>query len=264
MNRRVVLVVIAVVLALAGTGVVYAYVKHADNRALADTRASNVLIVQKQIPAGTPWSEVAKGLYTKQERLPTTAAPVDAISNVQAAIPSDEVSTTLIQPGQVLVRPMFAEETTVTGALPIPKGMIAVSVSLGSNTEVAGYVQPQSLVAIFTTFKVTGKAAKQAADRDGVGDGGLLMTKLLLTKVRVIATSAAAPSDVSPRSGSNSSSTSVLITLALSQQDAQKVILAQKIGELYLGLLSDTSNTDLNDKGITNIGQVAPAPIFVK
>src|SRR6266487_7094641 len=113
MNRRIVLVVLAVVLALAGTGVVYAYVKHADNRAIADVKSSQVLIVKSQIPAGTHWSDVAKGHYVKQETVPNTVAPSDAISSLDAAIAAGEVSSAVIQPGQLLLREMFGDQATV-------------------------------------------------------------------------------------------------------------------------------------------------------
>jgi pilus assembly protein CpaB len=264
MNRRVLLVVLAVVLALTGTGVVYAYVKHADKRALADTRAAHILVVQTQIPAGTTWSDVVKGGYLKQESVPHTSAPSDALADTTANVGKNEVATAVIQPGQVLERPMFGQQpAAVTGVLAIPKGMVAISVTLSSNADVAGYVQPQSQVAIFTTFKLSDAAAKKLTN-DSVGGTDLYTTKLLLTDVKVIATSAAAPTDSVPQKGSSSSNGTVLLTLAVSQQDAQRVILAQQVGQLYLGLLSGTSNTSTNDSGVINIGRIAPAPIFLK
>jgi pilus assembly protein CpaB len=265
MNRRVLLVVLAVVLALTGTSVVYIYVKHADKRALADTRAAHILVVQTQIPAGTAWSDVIKGGYLKRETVPETSAPSDALADTTADVGKNEVATAVIQPGQVVERPMFGQQpAAVTGVLAIPRGMIAISVSVAGNADVAGYVQPNSQVAIFTTFKLSSDAAKNLT-KDAVGGTDLMVTKLLLTKVTVIATSAAAPTDSVPRAGSSGSGGgSVLLTLALSQQDAQRLILAQQTGQLYLGLLSGTSNTSTNDGGVTNIGRVAPAPIFLK
>jgi pilus assembly protein CpaB len=262
MNRRVVLVVIAVVLAVTGTGAVYLYVKHADNRALAKIRAADVLIVQRQIPAGTAWIDVGKDGYVKHERVPVTATPSNAVTSIKTGIPGDEVASAVIQPGQVIVREMFSSQASVTGVLAIPKGMIALSVSLNSNADVAGYVQPQSEVAIFSTFKLDNTGTDKA--NNGVG-GDLYTTKLLLSKVRVIATSSAAPADAAPRSGNGSGTGgSVLVTLAVSQQDAQRLILAQQVGQLYLGLRTSDSQTSTDDRGVVNVGQIAPAPIFVK
>jgi len=260
MNRRVVLVVIAVVLALTGTVVVYAYVKHADNRALADTNTSHVLVVQTAIPAGTSWEDVAKGAYVKRETVPADAAPVDAVASVDdTTITESEVATAIIQPGQLLLRPMFSDQALVTGVLPIPKGMVAISVSMSRTAAVAGFVQPQSEVAIFVTFQLSGDNASNVAKQLGLGSGNLSATKLLLSDVRVIATSGAAPTDVRHTSGASG-----LMTLAVSQQDAERIILAQQVGQLYMGLLSKDSDVSTNDGGIANVGRVKPAPIFVK
>ena len=38
-----------------------------------------------------------------------------------------------------------------------------------------------------------------------------------------------------------------ILTLALSQEDAQKMIFSQSQGELYLGLLEDESETEVGD-----------------
>jgi len=55
----------------------------------------------------------------------------------------------------------------------------------------------------------------------------------------------------------------VLVTLALTQAEAERIILAQQVGQLYLGLLSNTSVTAA-DGGVTNVAAFKPAPIFVK
>ena len=51
MNRRIVLVAVAVVLALFGTLAVYSYTQNADQRAVAGSKAAQVLIAVKQVPA---------------------------------------------------------------------------------------------------------------------------------------------------------------------------------------------------------------------
>src|SRR5947209_2121679 len=53
MKRRVLIIVLAVALAAAGTGGVLAYVKNADARAIAGMKAVSVLVAQKAIPPGT-------------------------------------------------------------------------------------------------------------------------------------------------------------------------------------------------------------------
>lgn len=265
MKRRIGLIVLAVVLALVGTVAVYSYAHNADKRAVAATRSANVLYAKKQIPAGTSWDEAVKGDYFTQEKVPVDAAPSNALSNTADSIPGDEVATADIASGQIVVRPMFGAKTASTGILAIPKGKMAVSVTLPADADVAGFVQSGSQVAIYATFKRAGQGstARELPLTDNSTD--IYATKLLLPRVGVIATSQDAPSDLNgaKSSNNNNSTNNVLVTVALSQADAERMILAQQIGQLYLALLSDSSVTAAGG-GIDNAAIFKPTPIFAK
>lgn len=266
MNRRIGLIALAVALALVGAIAVFSYAHNADKRAIAKTRSATVLISQKQIPAGTSWGDVLKGGYVKEEREPVDSAPSNALSNLQAAVPLDEVASGTIAGGQIIVRPMFAQASSKTGVLALPAGKIAVSVTMPANADVAGFVQSGSKVAIFTTFKIA-KPSNATVQTDVGGGTDVYATKLLLNRIDVIATSQDAPSDVNggkSNNNNNNSTQNVLVTLALSQQDAERLILSQQIGQLYLGLLSDSSVTDTNNGGAINVVTFNPTPVFVK
>lgn len=262
MNRRISLIALAVVLAVGGTVAVYSYAHNADKRAVAATRSISVLYAQKQIPKGTSWHDAVAAGYFAQERVPEDAAPSTALASTQAAVPSDQVATADIASGQIVVRPMFGAKTSTTGILQIPAKDIAVSVKLPANADVAGFVQSGSQVAIYSTFQVS---KPSSATPNGVYGGGtdVYATKLLLPRVDVLATSQDAPSALNGDKSANNSTNNVLVTLALSQQDAEKLILAQQIGQLYLGLLSSSSVT-APDAGVYNVVTFKPAPIFVK
>ena len=270
MNRRIALVALAVLLALVGTFAVYKYASNADKRAVAATKATDVLVVQKEIGAGTTWANLVSGGYARQDKVPVSAAPANAITSLAAAIPPTEVATAAIAPGQILVREMFGQQTSVTGPLPIPTGKIAVAVAMPGDADVAGFVQYQSEVAVFATYKLAKEAQGNGTGTNlptgALGGTDLYTTKLLLPRVQVIATSVAATTDVTGKKstspGSNNNG-SVLVTLAVTQADAERLILSQQIGQLYLGLLSNDSSTAA-DTGVIAVGVFNPAPIFVK
>lgn len=261
MNRRVVLIAVAVVLALIGAGAVYNYGHHADQRAIARTRAAQVLITEKRVPAGTSWSDAIKNGYFKQEKLPVDSTPSDAVSSVDASISMGDVATADIASGQVVLRPMFGQQSAVTGALPIPKGKMAVTVSLAANSAVGGFIQYQSEVAIFATYKL--KNPKTGTANDTLGDQDLYTTKLLLPRVQVLSTSQQAPTTLNGKGAAASGNGNVLITLALAQNDAERLILSQQVGQLYLALLSNDSVT-AEDAGVLGAGIFSPTPIFLK
>src|SRR3954471_10692482 len=102
MNRRVLLIVLAVALALVGTGVIYAYVHNADKRAVDSTRAAQVLVAIHEVPAGTTWNDAVKGNYFKVQRVPVESAPTLALSSSDASVPLDEVAAASIASGQIV------------------------------------------------------------------------------------------------------------------------------------------------------------------
>lgn len=266
MKRRFALIAIAVVLALVGTIAVYSYAHRADQRALAKTRSTTVLYAARQIPAGTTWQDAVKGGYLTTEKVPVGSVPTHAIASPTASIPDGYVTTAAVPAGQIAVREMFSETQVTTGILNIPKGYQALSISIPVASDVAGFVQSGSEVAIYATSKVA--TANAPADIVGSSNGSgskpdVYVTKLLLPRATVIAASQEAPGKLDGASSNqNTSNSNVLVTLALTQSDAERLILAQQIGTLYLSLLTADSGTAV-DAGIWNaIVSKLPAPIF--
>jgi pilus assembly protein CpaB len=259
MNRRILMIAMAVVLALVGTGAVYAYAKNADHRALAGKKAVSVLIVHKRIPAGTTAQDVRSGSYTRVDHLPADAVPQDAVSAIETDWQA-QVATADIQPGQVVLRTMFGSSVPTTSGLAIPKQMIAVSVKLTADGDVAGYVQPGSEIAIFDTFILLNGQNVPSGSKTGSDKNDNWATKLLLPRVQVLAVSQAAPSGTKsglsdPNAGSNTAS--LLVTVAVSQADAERLIHIAQTGLPYAALLSDTS-VSAPSAGVDNQNRLGP------
>lgn len=232
--------VLAIVVALLGTVAIFAYVKNIDNRAIANAQPVQVLIAQRTIPAGTTGKQASQqgllGLLT----VPRKAAPPGVLSDIAPV--ASEVALSDIFPGEMLLQAKFGVQQ-VTGALPIPADKIAVAVQLGDPQRVAGFVQPGSEVAVFVTFQ-----SPQAAGKGPVGTNAQA-TRLLLARVPVIAvgpttlkTDAAAKAGTSGQQSAGSIPTAIL-TLAVDQMEAEKLVQAAQTAQLYFGLLSANSVT---------------------
>jgi pilus assembly protein CpaB len=101
-------------------------------------------------------------------------------------------------------------------------GTMAVSISLSDPNRVDGYIIPGSDVAVFLTTR-TG-------------------TRLLLPHATVIAVGSRT---LVPSSGQSASQADAsIVTFGVDQADAQKLMYAQSVGTLYLGLLSKDSKID--------------------
>jgi pilus assembly protein CpaB len=125
--------------------------------------------------------------------------------------------------------------------LAIPTDTLAVSVQLADPARVAGFVVPGSDIAVLATW-----------EEKPAGDGETIThTAVILPRVQVIAVG---PSTLERDGGTGAGAQQVptaILTLALAQKEAEKLVLAQKVGELYLGLVSENSAVAA-DGGITN------------
>ena len=261
MKRRMLLVGLAVVLALVGTVAVYSYARNADNRAVADSSPRTVLIAHSNIAVGTTWSEAVRAGALVQEDVPAKSAPSSALTSVSDPVGTGEVATSDIAAGQIVLRENFGAEAAKTGVLSIPKGMLAISVSLPSNAEVAGYVGVQSEVVIFLTYGIS--LPDNSPLKAETGGKNPNVTRVLVPRVTVLAVSQAPNSSVEGVKDASNSGTSVMLTLAVSQTDAERIIQGQSSGTLYLGLLGSSSATSA-DSGVTDMAKgFKAAPIFV-
>ena len=227
MNRRIALLIAALIIAGLGTGLVYAYVKSADDRAIQAQAPVSVLVAKVPIAAGTKVLDAANAGSFEVQELPAETVTPGALSSVDAL--AESVAIAPIFPGQQILSAMFgtsATASTVTG-LALPPGMIAVSVQFGDPQRVAGFVLPGSDVVVFLSG-----AIGEIPDT----------TRVLIPRARVVA---AGPTTVTPPADPTQANVELLpqalLTLAMNQQDATKIIFASTRGTLYLGLLNGAS-----------------------
>ena len=102
------------------------------------------------------------------------------------------------RPGQLVLREAFGPATSQTGVLAIPRGKIAITVTLDGAADVAGFVGPQSQVTIFVTAPLKQLAGSKKQPTTG---NELTVTRTVVTRAEVIATSQAQPKDVSRADG---------------------------------------------------------------
>lgn len=266
MKRRGLTIALAVLLAVLGTIGVLVYVNHANARALAGQRAVTVLVAKSLIPSGTSVVNAeAQGLLST-ERLPASSVPADALTKVTPDI-SALVTDSNVQPGQLLLRPVLVTTAQVTNGFAIPSGMVAVSILFCVPEAVAGNVHAGSQVAVFDTVvtggaNVTAQAACSGPHQWVAGDTA--NTKLIVPKVTVLAVGPASANGQgsSPQSSSttfggsssSSSQTSELITVAVSQHDAERVIQLTEDGLPYLALINASSGLSATTTGASAPG----------
>jgi pilus assembly protein CpaB len=253
MGRRTVLLVAAILVAALGTTLVFLYVNGINDRAIADQQPTRVLVAKSLIALGTKGSDAAAAGAFEQKTLPHDAVAPGAIDDVKPI--ADLVAKGPIYPGEQIILDKFGAPGS-TGALPIPDGKVAVSVQLSDPARVAGFVAPGSKVAVYVT--VTVKDVKSAdASLPPVEIGGQKLvpttqgktkdidfTGVLLPSAEVVAVGQTTVVPVKKTDASGNEQTEqipkTILTLALDQDQAQKLVYASQKGELYFALVGKT------------------------
>lgn len=244
MKRRVIAIVAAVVLAIAGSGLILLYVRGADSRAVADAQPVYVYVAEELVPAGTTLKDAQRTDLITRTKVAQGARPAGAIewigpdNNAQLAL-SD------VQPGEFLMTSRFGSTPVGEKAIEVPPGKIAMSVQLSDPARVGEFVTPGSNIAIYATHKI-----KLVGDDDTskqLNDLDLRGTTVLLPDVQVIAmgTDPLAAPQGSSRSSSDEdeadtrrqdSEVQFLVTVAVDPEDAPRLAHGVTEYTLYAGL----------------------------
>jgi pilus assembly protein CpaB len=228
MGRRTILLVVAALVAVIGSSMVFLYVKGADARARSGQEPVSVLKAVAQIEPGETLAAASSDGKIELREVPLEQALEGAMSTIGTS--GAEVALTTVYPNEQITAAKFGSPGQ-QDSLTLPAGKFAISVQLTDTGRVAGFVEPGSDVALFFNGPVGAHAA----------DG----TRVLLPKVQVVAvaqTTMTTSTTTAPSGGQTTESLPrTLFTLAVNQKDAERVLYASTHGELSFGLLNDKS-----------------------
>lgn len=249
MNRRIVAVLAALVLALAGGALIINYVRNADARAVAAQQPVKVYVAQKLVPAGTTLKDAERTELITETRVASDAKPSGALEDIN---PDNNALLALsdIQPGEFLMAARFGATPVGEKAIEVPSGMLAMSVQLSDPARVGQFVTPGSHIAIYATHGM--KLLGADADSKAINELDLKGTTVLLDDVQVIAmgnTPLAAPAKSAQNEGDGSNAEKdpgFLVTVAVTPD--QSIRLAHGINDytLYAGLRGPDVKVDSN------------------
>lgn len=265
MNRRTLGAIASVVLAALGTLVLVAFVRGAEDRAMAGEALVPVLVVQDRIPAGTPAGELADRIRT--ERVPAKVRASDAVDDV--ATLQSRVAAIDLLPGEQVTGARFVTPDAVhLGGVRAPQGMLEVTISLEPQRAVGGVIRPGGTVGVLASFEPFEISSEGPVRLEGLTvpkDGkspnstSLILHKVLVTRVQ---------SDTSfkPDSGDDGATAAapngnLLVTLALDAPSVERVVFAAEHGTVWLAAEprdAAEAGTQVQTRG--SIHQETPAP----
>lgn len=253
MARRSVLLTVALVIAALGTAMIVLYVQGIDARAAEGQELVEVLAASEVIDAGESVAAAqAAGKFEKVEvrRDDMVEGALSSISSIE-----DKVAIGTIFPQEQVISQKFGDPGSQE-SLVIPDDKLAISVELTDPARVAGFVNPGSKVAIFVS------ADPVLIKPDGSEQKLAPYTRLLLPEVQVIGVGTTSMTAKTTTTDEGEQTTEqvprTILTVAVDQEQAERVIYASRNGELSFALLSGESKV-VDNRGIT-AADIMPEP----
>jgi len=223
-NKSTIQLIGIVLLSVVTATSVFVYTSGIESRVRAQQDLIPTLIVGQAIPVGMSLSTAFSNGMIDVKEIPRQSLPVLAIQNINDTNGA-LVALHQLQPGQFVTSPNFGTKAANNSALEIPKGMLAMTVTVGEPEKVGAFLQPGSEIAIFGT-----------TDAKTSGGGQSKITKVLFPQITVLAIGSQI---VSTTGSAAPSSTSNLITVAVTPLQALKLVHAVRTVTLYFALRSD-------------------------
>jgi len=276
-NKKVVGIIAAAVMAVVGTIILVVFVRGAEDRALEGEELVTVLVTEQQIPAGTPAAQMADLVTT--ERIPAKVAPDGVVSDLVQV--QGLVNNVDFLAGETLLSGRFVEPENFNarrGAVEVPEGLLEVTVAMSQEQFIGGIPTPGDKVAVIVNgdrvdfIPQNTDPLAQTGDPADPNNQTLAATDLKVTKIilqQALVTNvqgnavpeavSAAPEDrVAPAAGS------VLVTLALNGPDTERLLYARNSQSLNANLHMALHNGDalVTSEGISVENIINPeAPV---
>lgn len=234
MRRRILAAVAAVVLLVAGAGVLVAYVNGADARALAGVRTVEVLVADAVIPEGTPAADLPALVRTVQvQARSAVAGRVEELSSL-----TGRVAAVDLQPGEQLLAARFVrpEQRQAPGTVAVPAGLQEISILLEPQRAAGGRLAAGDEVGVLISKK-------------DVKETHAVLHAVLVTQVQGAPASAAPDESTQTASAGTAPAptASLMVTLAVTAGQAEAVVWGVEHGAVWLSLEPDGADTGGTD-----------------
>ena len=224
---RALVVVLALILATVATAGVFLYAQGLEKSANEGGAMVSVVVSEVDIPPRTDLNTLIKDDLFKVIQVNEAAYVDGAITSVDQL--ADKNNAVAILAGEQIPQARITGNVQ-GGALSIPEGMEALTVSLDAPRGVAGLINTGDKVTIYSTFK-------EVARKDGTTE---TVTVVLVPTVELLAVHRPLASSTfggdSEAQGEQIPG-SLAVTVALSPEDAQRFVFSMETGSTWFGLL---------------------------
>lgn len=234
MKKQVIAIAVAAVLALLAVVALVIYAGNADDRAMEGTETVEVLQATEDISVKTPVDELAEKVelvkVPKSVQIPGSISSLDDLAG--------QVTKVAIVAGDQLSEAKFDSPESVKGPAALPDGMQELAIQIDGERMVGGSVVAGDTVGVFVSFTLT----------TGEKITGNPINQLLVLKVD--------NGIISGDGAESASTTGSIVTVAVTQPQAEQIIHAKEFGTIWLTRQNGT--TDTSGGGTVTFQDVTP------
>jgi pilus assembly protein CpaB len=232
-RRRIFGIVIATILAIAGTVALVGYVQSAKNHAEAKEALVDVYVVNKVIPKGADAETVKSSVSI--DKVPQRLMQPGAITNLSEL--GSKVTTVDLQPGDQLLLARLADKQQVDAEL---KDKVQISAQLTPERAVGGALAKGDTVGVylsFPPFDTNVPSSDTTTPAKTANTSHLEFQHILVTNVQT--TREPVTQDQNSGSNTNAGATQVVgselvVTLALTPEQSERFVFATEFGHVWL------------------------------
>ncbi len=232
-------IALGLVAAIIGALLVFAYGSNVQDKIAEGKETVPVLVATGAIEAGATADELAD--LTTLKDIPREYVASGALRDL-GSIEGLVLSGPVAMDAQ-LTAAQFVAPQSISSLTP-EDGQIAVAVQVGLSPGVARYLAPGSVVDVFVTYETISGGSDAAQ-----GQKATNRTKLFLTGVRILAVSVAA-AQTEDGAGATTLQNEVIAVLEVGPAQAERLVNASTLGNLYLGLSNEGEEHTTSD-GVT-------------
>lgn len=232
MRKLNIVILLGLVVALVGAGLVYVAGQRVEERVAEGKESVTVFVARNVLTEGTRGADLDT-TDIEEQQVPRAFLPEGAVTDL--ADVSDKVLLGPVPKGAPLALAMFGQPTEAAAVRPT-QGRLALAVGVDITPGVARYLTPGSVVDVFVTYPT------------GVGQRAAQRTKLFVSGVKVLSVSVAPPPAAREQEEEDGAAFAqdaerqVVAVLDLSPAQAEQVVNATTLGRLYLALSAVSGN----------------------
>lgn len=272
MNRRVIGVIVALILAGLGTWAIINYVQGADERAIEGQEVTEVLVVTAPIEAGTSAEDIANAVTLAERREVDLEAVVGEVESLDTL--AGLVATVDLEPGEIVLASRFAEPESFRQfpEVEVPEDLFEVTVELAPERVLGGELVPGERVAIVASFQpftldavepTSTEDLQDFIDQPVEVDGGteaaalrtpdsshIIADRVLVTNLQFGQAPETTDAEGDTPAQALSPRGSLLVTVALDAPQVEQLVFTQEFGSVWLARgESAATGTEITTRG---------------